>query len=164
MSLASTGGSVDESVPYKGARDPRFVTVHRGGTLEDEQHRLLAAWAADCAEHVLPLFSAEHPDDVRPHHAIEQARAWSRGEISMAQARARSSRSPVTPNAFAAVAASPARATAANPAVTAALGARSAAAKVPARMRARPPSAFPSDGGRSSTGSGWVGRGLMGRG
>ena len=78
---------MDESVPYKGARDPRFVTVRRGGTLEDEQHRLLAAWAADCAEHVLPLFSAEHPDDVRPHHAIEQARAWSRGEISMQQAR-----------------------------------------------------------------------------
>lgn len=72
---------------YAGRRDPRFVTVRRGGTLEDPQHRLLAAWAADCAEHVLELFSALHPDDDRPRRAIDQARAWSRGEISMTQAR-----------------------------------------------------------------------------
>ena len=78
---------MDESIRYKGTRDSRFVAVRRGGALEDEQHRLLAAWAADCAEHVLPLFSAERPDDDRPHHAIEQARAWSCGEISMTQAR-----------------------------------------------------------------------------
>ena len=73
--------------PYTGSRDPRFVTVRRGGRLEDAQHSLLAAWAADCAEHVLGHFSAEHPDDDRPRRAIEQARAWSRGEISMTQAR-----------------------------------------------------------------------------
>jgi hypothetical protein len=63
------------------------VTVRRGGTLEDTQHRLLAAWAADCAEHVLHYFSAQYPQDDRPRRAIEQARAWSRGEISMTQAR-----------------------------------------------------------------------------
>jgi hypothetical protein len=73
--------------PYNGRRDPRFVTVRRGGTLEDAQHRLLAAWAADCAEHVLGYFSSQHPDDDRPRRAIEQARAWARGEISMMQAR-----------------------------------------------------------------------------
>ncbi|MFT4216230.1 MAG: hypothetical protein QM619_03470 [Micropruina sp.] len=39
-------------------RDPRFITVRRGGTLTDPDHRLLALWAADCAEHVLPLFKA----------------------------------------------------------------------------------------------------------
>jgi hypothetical protein len=72
---------------YIGRRDPRFVTVRRGGTLEDWQHRLLAAWAADCAGHVLDYFCSEYPDDDRPKHAIEQARAWSRGEISMTQAR-----------------------------------------------------------------------------
>src|SRR6185369_9403183 len=36
-------------------RDPRFITIRRGGTLIDENHRLLALWAATCAEHVLPL-------------------------------------------------------------------------------------------------------------
>jgi hypothetical protein len=72
---------------YSGRRDPRFVTVRRGGTLEDAQHRLLAAWAADCAEHVLNHFYSQHPDDDRPRRAIEQAHAWSRGAISMTQAR-----------------------------------------------------------------------------
>jgi hypothetical protein len=76
-----------KEVVYTGRRDPRFVTVRRGGTLEDGHHRLLAAWAADCAEHVLDFFSAQHPLDDRPRHAIEQACAWSRGETSMTQAR-----------------------------------------------------------------------------
>ena len=76
-----------KEISYAGRRDPRFVTVRRGGTLEDSQHRLLAAWAADCAEHVLEYFRSQHPDDERPQRAIEQARAWSRGEISMPQAR-----------------------------------------------------------------------------
>jgi hypothetical protein len=76
-----------KETPYTGRRNPRFVTVRRGGTLEAPQHRLLAAWAADCAEHVLDYFCSQHPDDDRPRGAIEQARAWSRGEISMTQAR-----------------------------------------------------------------------------
>ena len=42
-------------------RDPRFITIRRGGTLETSDHRLLALWAADCAEHVLPLFEAVEP-------------------------------------------------------------------------------------------------------
>ena len=37
-------------------RDPRLITIRRGGTLTDADHRLLALWAANCAEHVLPLF------------------------------------------------------------------------------------------------------------
>ncbi len=78
---------MSKEIPYAGRRDTRFVTVRRGGTLEDSQHRLLAAWAADCAEHVLDYFRLQHPGDDRPQHAIEQARAWSRGEISMSQAR-----------------------------------------------------------------------------
>ncbi len=69
-------------------RDPRFITIRRGGTLTDSDHHLLAAWAAACAEHVLPLFEAAQPADTRPRHAIEQARAWVRGEITMSQARA----------------------------------------------------------------------------
>ncbi len=69
-------------------RDPRFITIRRGGTLTDSDHRLLALWAAACAEHVLPLFEAVRPDDPRPRHAIDQARAWARGEIKMSEARA----------------------------------------------------------------------------
>src|SRR5882762_9527584 len=69
-------------------RDPRFVTIRRGGTLTDSDHQLLALWAASCAEHVLDLFESARPEDPRPRQAIEQARAWVRGEITMSQARA----------------------------------------------------------------------------
>lgn len=69
-------------------RDPRLVTIRRGGTLTDEDHQLLAEWAAQCAEHVLPLFEAERPDDPRPRDAIALGRAWIRGEVSMMVSRA----------------------------------------------------------------------------
>src|ERR1700694_4666024 len=65
-------------------RDPRFITIRRGGTLTDSDHHRLAAWA----EHVLPRFESAKPSDSRPRHAIEQARAWARGEIRMSQSRA----------------------------------------------------------------------------
>jgi hypothetical protein len=68
-------------------RDPRFITIRRGGTLTDSDHRLLASWAAACAEHVLYLFESEHSDP-RPRYALEQIRAWTRGEIKMSQSRA----------------------------------------------------------------------------
>ena len=68
-------------------RDPRFITLRRGGTLADADHRRLALWAAVCAEHVLPFFEQARPGDNRPRRAIEQARAWARGEITMTQAR-----------------------------------------------------------------------------
>ena len=70
------------------ARDPRLVTIRRGGTLTDSDHHLLALWAATCAEHVLPLFESAHPGDPRPRQAIEQARAWVRGEVTMMESRA----------------------------------------------------------------------------
>lgn len=71
-----------------GVRDPRLVTVHRGGTLTDPDHRVLALWAATCAEHVLHLFDDEEPGDWRPREAVEAARAWVGGEVAMMQARA----------------------------------------------------------------------------
>lgn len=69
-------------------RDPRFITVRRGGTLSDENHHLLALWAAACAEHVLDRFESVQPDDPRPRQAIEHARAWVNGAVTMMQARA----------------------------------------------------------------------------
>ena len=69
-------------------RDPRFITVRRGGTLQDSDHYLLAVWAADCAGHVLHVFEENQPNDDRPRRAIELVRAWTRGEITMSQSRA----------------------------------------------------------------------------
>lgn len=69
-------------------RDPRFITVRRGGTLEDADHYLLALWAAECAAHVLHLFEAVAPEDGRPRQAIEAVRAWTRGEVTMMESRA----------------------------------------------------------------------------
>jgi hypothetical protein len=69
-------------------RDPRLVTIRRGGTLTDDDHRLLALWAASCAEHVLDLFESVRPGDPRPRHAIEQIRGWVRGGVKMMDSRA----------------------------------------------------------------------------
>lgn len=68
-------------------RDKRFIKIRRGGTLTDENHRLLAIWAAECAGHVLHCFEEARPDDDRPRRAIEAAHAWASGEITMKQAR-----------------------------------------------------------------------------
>lgn len=67
-------------------RDRRFVAVHRGGPLDLAKHRLLAAWAAACAERVLSLFKACSSDD-RPQRAIDIARAWARGEVRVGDAQ-----------------------------------------------------------------------------
>ena len=53
-------------------------------TLTESDRRVVAAWAADCAEHVLPLFEAEAPDDDRPRDAIRRARAFARGDLDAA--------------------------------------------------------------------------------
>ena len=68
-------------------RDPRFITVRRGGSLKDDDHHLLALWAAECAEHVLHYFELARPDDERPRRAINLGRAWARGEVSWWDAR-----------------------------------------------------------------------------
>jgi len=68
-------------------RDPRLITIRRGGSLEDDDHHRLAVWAATCAEHVLHHFERARPDDERPRRAIELARAWARGEVAMTEAR-----------------------------------------------------------------------------
>ncbi len=48
---------------------------------------LLARWAAQCAEAVLPLFELSRPNDLRPRMAIETLRAWLRGECNVTPAR-----------------------------------------------------------------------------
>jgi hypothetical protein len=53
-------------------------------TLSEADRRLVAAWAADCAQRVLGLFEAEAPADDRPRAAIARARAYARGEMNTA--------------------------------------------------------------------------------
>ncbi len=53
-------------------------------TLSEADRRLVAEWAAACAERVLPLFEAECPNDDRPRDAIARTRAFARGELDTA--------------------------------------------------------------------------------
>jgi hypothetical protein len=69
-------------------RDPRLITVRRGGSLTESDHRLLGLWAAACAEHVLAFFEDEQPSDRRPRSAIEAIRSWTRGTMTMMDSRA----------------------------------------------------------------------------
>ncbi len=54
-------------------------------TLSEADRRIVAAWAADCAERVLGLFEAEAPGDSRPRDAIARTRAFARGELDVAE-------------------------------------------------------------------------------
>jgi Imm-5 like putative immunity protein len=60
------------------------LRVRSPQTLSEADRRLVAAWAADCAERVLGLFEAEAPADGRPRAAIARARAYARGELDTA--------------------------------------------------------------------------------
>ena len=42
----------------------------------------IRCWAADCAEHGLPLFERRYPSDTRPRECIVTVRAYLRGEAS----------------------------------------------------------------------------------
>ena len=42
-------------------------------------------FCADAGEHVLPIFEAEHPNDLRPREAIRVQRLYARGEATVAQ-------------------------------------------------------------------------------
>jgi hypothetical protein len=56
-------------------------------TLNDEDRRLAARWAADCAERVLSLFETKAPTDPRPREAIEGARTFAHGGKRTAKLR-----------------------------------------------------------------------------
>ena len=63
------------------------MVVKKGKRVDEQDHKSLALWAADCAEHVLTYFQEKYPQDDRPRDAIEAGRAWVRGEIPMIEAR-----------------------------------------------------------------------------
>ena len=39
-------------------------------------HKILARWAIDCAERVMPYFEQTYPQDQRPRQAIETLKTW----------------------------------------------------------------------------------------
>ncbi|MCU0281028.1 MAG: hypothetical protein MUE66_04200 [Acidimicrobiia bacterium] len=57
-------------------------------TLTEADRRILAVWAADCAERVLRRFESQAPDDTRPRDAIDGLRAFGRGEEQIGVVRA----------------------------------------------------------------------------
>jgi hypothetical protein len=57
-------------------------------TLSEDDRRVLADWAADCAERTLPLFETRAPTDTRPRAAIDGLRAFARGELRIGAVRA----------------------------------------------------------------------------
>jgi hypothetical protein len=57
-------------------------------TLSEDDRRVLAVWAADCAERVQPYFDARAPDDPRPQQAIDGLRAFARGQLRIGPVRA----------------------------------------------------------------------------
>jgi hypothetical protein len=53
-----------------------------------QDQRLMATWAADCVERVLPFFEKAYPKDDCPRKAIEACRTWVRtGVFKMAEIR-----------------------------------------------------------------------------
>ena len=70
-------GEIEDSGDKLVARKGRLL--YRVETWNEKNARL---FAADCAEHLLPLFEAKHSNDERPRAAIEAARAYARGEAT----------------------------------------------------------------------------------
>ncbi len=64
---------------------PTVQSMRSPQTLSEADRRIVASWAADCAERVLGLFEAEAPDDRRPREAIARTRAFARGELDVAE-------------------------------------------------------------------------------
>jgi hypothetical protein len=77
-------------------------------SIQDPRHVAAVLAAAEQAEQVLPLFEKHRREDPRPRLAIDAARGWTRGEVSVgearsaafaAQAAARASTDPAAKNA-----------------------------------------------------------------
>ena len=63
----------------------KFVSPSHRGNLQPSPE-----FALRCAEHVLPIFEAQYPDDARPREAIETARAFLNGRATVEDAQAAS--------------------------------------------------------------------------
>jgi hypothetical protein len=111
-------------------------------TLSEDDRRVLAVWAAGCAQRVLPLFQVRARTDRRPRNAIDGALAFARGELRIGPARA-----------LAAEAHAAARAAADPAAVAAARAAGQAAATAHMASHARGAAAYAAEAIALATGS-----------
>jgi hypothetical protein len=78
--------------PEPPATRKKFSLAHKDRAMEElvrgTDKKMLAAWAIDCAERVLPHFEEKFPADPRPREALAALRAWIRtGEFHMAVIR-----------------------------------------------------------------------------
>jgi hypothetical protein len=71
-----------KSKPSIAHKDEKLVDL-----VNKTDQKILAIWAADCAEHVLTRFEKKYPEDDRPRKAIEAGRAWIRGDLKMTETR-----------------------------------------------------------------------------
>ncbi len=81
--------------PHSRSADGRILGMGRQPgalTLSEDDRRVLAVWAADCAERTLSLFEAQAPNDTRPRDAIDGLRAFARGEMRIGTVRALAAR------------------------------------------------------------------------
>ncbi|QAA21439.1 putative immunity protein [Sporolactobacillus terrae] len=69
----------------------QFIESERKKAIDEKlqtvSQKIAALWAVQCAEHVICYFDQERPKDNRPRKAVDAARAWARGRISIADAR-----------------------------------------------------------------------------
>jgi Imm-5 like putative immunity protein len=76
----TSSGGIPEEIKkrYMGTHQEFWMFFNRN------DHKALALWAADCAEHVLPLFEEKYPQDTRPRDAVRTLREWVHtGKFSM---------------------------------------------------------------------------------
>jgi hypothetical protein len=89
MSFTLDAREQDALGPRVAARSDAVAKMRHMGSpqsLSESDRRIVAAWAASCAERVLALFEAEAPGDRRPRDAIARTRAFARGELGVADA------------------------------------------------------------------------------
>ncbi|MDQ3007763.1 MAG: Imm5 family immunity protein [Chloroflexota bacterium] len=58
----------------------KFSIAHKDDALAElvsnTNHKILATWAIDCVERVMPYFEEKYPKDPRPRQAIETLQTW----------------------------------------------------------------------------------------
>ena len=85
ISLLSLVTDIRKSAVLALKKPKSCLIGHQGWKAEQ---KILALWAADCAERVLPYFEKKYPEDERPRKAIIACREWVRtGVFRMADVR-----------------------------------------------------------------------------
>lgn len=78
--------------PETKKKQPKFSLNRNDGPMEalmkGTDKRILAVWATDCAERVLPYFEDDYPEDPRPRNALTALHEWiATGVFHMADIR-----------------------------------------------------------------------------